>query len=407
MTNNISMDLGKVHYCSGCQMCAAVCPKRAICIELDEEGFYIPKVNQKLCNHCGLCVKSCYKFDADIQMSIDENNIDVYASYSKDRDILFSSTSGGIASHLVNECLQRGYKVVGVAYNNDDNIAVAEITDNFEDAKRFRGSKYMQAFSVKALQQIVEDDSNQKYAVFGTPCQIYALNKWAVNNNRREQFLFIDLFCHGCPSINLWQKYLNNIKQKEKIFKFDKIDFRSKAYGWHEFRHSFYKGDTRIISGKTNEDPFFTLFFDNVILGRSCYDCYLRSTLTYVDIRLGDFWGDEYDLNNEGVSAVVTITPKGKELFETIKPSIISKQVAFDQVIKAQSYGKKYFYNSEIRNTVIELLKSQKNMEAVLEEYLKTYSLKRKINLKLKKFVYAMPRFVRVRIKKIYHILLR
>lgn len=57
-----------VHNCTSCQMCGAVCPKNAITIELDDEGFYRPKVNEN-CIDCGLCVKVCYKFDKDIKMS--------------------------------------------------------------------------------------------------------------------------------------------------------------------------------------------------------------------------------------------------------------------------------------------------------------------------------------------------
>lgn len=406
MTNNISKDAGKVHNCSGCQMCAAVCPNHAICIVLDEEGFYNPQINHELCSHCGLCVKSCYKYDDSVQMTTDEYDIEVYAAFTKDSKILLLSTSGGISSHLVNACLEQGYKVIGVAYNYEENIAVSEIANNFREAKKFRGSKYMQAYTEKALKLIVEGDKNQKYAVFGTPCQIYALNKWAVNKGRREQFLFVDLFCHGCPSINLWKKYLDYIKEKTKVSEFEKIEFRSKAQGWHEYCHCFYMGDIQVTSVKTIDDPFFTLFFDNEILGYSCYDCLLRSTMEYTDIRLGDFWGHEYDLNTQGVSAVVACTLRGKELFETIKPLIIAKEATLDSVVKFQSYGKNYTYNSEMRSKTMELLKSEKNMHTIFKEYLKAYSLKKQVYRKSKKVLYALPKVVRDRIKKVYHGLL-
>lgn len=45
--------------CCGCSSCAVKCPVDAIKMELDEEGFYYPKINDVLCKKCGLCLKVC------------------------------------------------------------------------------------------------------------------------------------------------------------------------------------------------------------------------------------------------------------------------------------------------------------------------------------------------------------
>lgn len=41
--------------CTSCQVCAAVCPKEAITIDLNPDGFYRPLVNESKCIDCGLC----------------------------------------------------------------------------------------------------------------------------------------------------------------------------------------------------------------------------------------------------------------------------------------------------------------------------------------------------------------
>ena len=45
--------------CCGCTACAAVCPRDAIRMTADTEGFLYPVINEKLCVACYQCVKVC------------------------------------------------------------------------------------------------------------------------------------------------------------------------------------------------------------------------------------------------------------------------------------------------------------------------------------------------------------
>ena len=45
--------------CCGCTACAAVCPRGAITMEPDEEGFDYPVVNAALCIRCMKCEEAC------------------------------------------------------------------------------------------------------------------------------------------------------------------------------------------------------------------------------------------------------------------------------------------------------------------------------------------------------------
>lgn len=45
--------------CCGCTTCYAICPKQAISMVVDEEGFEYPKIDESKCVCCYQCVKVC------------------------------------------------------------------------------------------------------------------------------------------------------------------------------------------------------------------------------------------------------------------------------------------------------------------------------------------------------------
>ena len=45
--------------CCGCTACYAICPKNAISMIEDEEGFLYPRINKNKCISCYQCFKVC------------------------------------------------------------------------------------------------------------------------------------------------------------------------------------------------------------------------------------------------------------------------------------------------------------------------------------------------------------
>ena len=45
--------------CCGCAACMNICPKGAITMKTDQDGFVFPEINKDLCIECGLCNKVC------------------------------------------------------------------------------------------------------------------------------------------------------------------------------------------------------------------------------------------------------------------------------------------------------------------------------------------------------------
>ena len=296
--NNILDIAKKIHSCTGCQMCSAICPSDSIDIKLNDKGFYEPFVDSLKCISCGKCKKVCYKYDNKIIKSDENKNV---WSFSGNDDLLKEVTSGGAAHLLAEQALKNGYKVIGVVYDTEKDIAIAKIGENFCELEQFKGSKYIQAYTEEIYKILLNSNSDERYVIFGTPCQIYAVNKALTQNGRRNNVILVDLFCHGVPSFFM-EKTIDDVKDKLKVRKFEKVTFRSKNLDGMIFvcilKHQIKK------LREMNFSCFYKMFFDNIVLNDSCYDCKLRSTLYYTDIRLGDFWGHEYDYNITGVSAV-------------------------------------------------------------------------------------------------------
>lgn len=357
---NIS-DNSAIRNCTSCGVCATVCAKRAISIVLSEDGFYRPIVNAESCNDCGLCTSVCYKFDTEVKMTTHEGlqQKPLFSAWALDDNVVKNTTSGGIGDLLARQLMSEGYKVVGVVYNEEKTCAEHRIAETEEALNPFRGSKYIQSYTFDAFKEVVANCRNEKYAVFGTPCQIYALNKLATKRKIRDHFFFVDLYCHGCPSLNAWTKYQTEIKKRVEVDKFDSVSFRSKAKGWGSLYivEAKLNGKTVYVGKKAN-DKFYELFFSEHVLNDACYNCMLRSTLEYTDIRMGDFWGHKFLDNQRGVSAISTATEKGKEVFGKLQ-SITCSQCSYDEFLPYQSWNLTYKVDVEKRKAVLATLSQE------------------------------------------------
>ena len=94
--NNVT-DCKTGRACTGCSMCAAVCPKKAISINLNQDGFYLPILDADKCVNCGLCQKVCYKFDLSYQKSSNNKLPVCFSAVNKNNAELLSSSSGGVS----------------------------------------------------------------------------------------------------------------------------------------------------------------------------------------------------------------------------------------------------------------------------------------------------------------------
>lgn len=78
--------------CCGCGACASICPKGAISMKPDNQGFIYPVIDSNLCVSCGACKKVCaYQNESSLHKPVQ-----AYAAVNKAKEQLEKSASGGI-----------------------------------------------------------------------------------------------------------------------------------------------------------------------------------------------------------------------------------------------------------------------------------------------------------------------
>lgn len=205
------LDTGDKSECFGCEGCAQVCPKDAITILEDEEGFRYPVIDQEKCIDCGLCRRVC---PHSLMPEKYESNKYVFGGYILDSKTRFESTSGGAFSAIVDAFCDENYVIFG-AEAKGLLVVHSYITDKKKLGK-FRKSKYSQSvmgLSYRNTRKFLQE--GKKVLFSGTPCQIAGLITYLeTTNTDRSNLLTVEVVCEGVPSPLYVRKLDKEIEQK-------------------------------------------------------------------------------------------------------------------------------------------------------------------------------------------------
>lgn len=332
------MNISKIHNCYGCGVCATVCNQNIINISLNHDGFYEPHITEHTkCTDCGLCMDVCaYNHD---ELSIQNVPLKSFAAWSKEPDVRKKCSSGGAGFEIGRYLIGQGYKVCGVRYNIETNRAEHYIANTIEELIPSIGSKYIQSYTVDGFKAI---NRKEKYLVTGTPCQIDSFRRYIRKFKKEDNFILMDFFCHGVPSMLVWNKY---VKWAEaKVGKLTYVSWRNKFTGWHDSWamsidgvktaepvnwHDSYNMLIKEKKGYLNSrlsqgDMFYRLFLSDTCLGKACYEkCKYKYDKSAADIRIGDLWGKTYEKEEKGVSGAIAFTGKGHEILKNCHCELI------------------------------------------------------------------------------------
>ena len=159
-----------------------------------------------------------------------------------------------------------------------------------------------------------------------------------------------------------------------------------------------------VFASNNRNNAFFDLFFSDQVLNAACNDCLLRSTLAYTDIRLGDFWGKRYVLDNEGVSAVSLVTERARLLFSRIQDRIICKEEEYRDFLPWQSWGKSHCPDSDLREILLTQLRDPDiPLNKSVDTFNKSLPIKQRIIRFGKRLIQLLPNSLEKRIRWFYY----
>jgi len=396
----IDKDKGK---CYGCEACVQICPKSALKMEEDDEGFRYPILNKDLCVKCNLCHQVCLYENMPVRYGKDKY---VFGGYIKDEEVRFESTSGGAFSAIVDTFCDDNYVIFG-AESKGLLVWHSYITDKKNLAK-FRKSKYSQSKMGKSYQQAKDFLNSGKKVLFsGTPCQISGLKAFLRNTNQ-DNLLTVEVICEGVPSPLYIRKYEQSLKKKFGAL-IESIDYRYKGHsflGHHKWDFQIMRVLTNNILGMARWDfeimrttvmmndnkkkviekdrwfnPFWYIWLKHLMSRPSCYECLFTTTERTADISLGDLWGvhiycPELYGKNGGSSLAIANTEKGKSVLKKAEGSMYGHELRFEDALRYQGPMRKHIEMNPKREQFMQDLKSEMDIEDINRKWADKPSIK-------------------------------
>lgn len=334
--------------CYGCKNCENICPKKAIKITENEEGFLLPKIDKEKCVNCGLCDQKCPYTNFKEYTKLEKNIW--YSCYLKDINERIKSTSGGIFPVLAKYFLENSGLVCGCIWD-EDMKPIHILTSKKEQVEKMRGSKYLQS-DLKEVAKQIKEQVNDKIILFtGTPCQIAAIKLYV---GEHKNLYTCGLICEGAGPYKVWKKYVNVLEKKYKS-KMINASFRNKEIGWDSpvARYDFDNGKNKKTLSYSF-DKYVKGFLQGLYYRNSCNNCQYKGDGHNSDIIIGDLWGASHkllkDTQYKGVSAIILNSDKGKKLFDIVKEDFAFEPIDSNKVINHNKFLMKPINKNKNRN---------------------------------------------------------
>jgi len=330
--------------CTGCGICAAICPKEAIEMIIDKnQGFYKAQVEQKRCFHCGKCLKCCPPLTWSNKQKTSRYNYYLgdysksYVAHSTDEKIRYASASGGFVTsfliYLLNRRLINGALVTKRSEINPV-LSIPFIARTRQEIIESNGSKYSPVKFDEILKEIIDSGKNDfKIAVVGLPCHIEAISQACkINSHLNKAVKYkISLLCGHSSSmyayyyifkkLGLHQKEITNIKNRGDGWPGSlKITTKSKVVKL-PYRHKYSMGI--VLSS-----PLF--------IPIACHMCKDAAGFN-ADLSVSDAWLKEYSDDDQGTNLVLSRNESIDRILDNINKDKSIQMIECDanKIVKA------------------------------------------------------------------------
>lgn len=328
--------------CCGCESCLAACPRGAISVREDGNGFAFPHIDEALCIGCHACVRAC-----GLHRRLGQETQGPWYAAAGTGDVSRSASAGAFVT-LARGVIARGGCVFGAAYEAEaDGLHVRHrMAESEEGLAPLQNSKYVQSEAGPCFPEVRRQLATGRAVLFsGTPCQVAGLRGYLGERDYPNLYA-VDLVCHGVPSQEMFRAWVAGLEGRYGGRVTD-VRFRSKRDGWG---HSLLL--LLLLDGReqpeylpSDDSDYYAMFLGLETLRDSCYECPYAGSYRAADITLGDFWGVQvnapevlddsgrFDMRR-GVSCLLVNDERGREMLERFGGGLALREVGFDDIAR-------------------------------------------------------------------------
>lgn len=325
--------------CCGCGVCKGICPKSCISW-VRENGLYVPQINKTHCINCGICLSVCpgfthkYEQAETVEKAVTGTVLLCCNAWSKDVLMRHVGASGGVVMTMIEELLSAGcYDGVFCldSYDYKDilktRLYIPEDVRNNLHRSNSPKSRYLPVSHENAL-EYMKNHREMRLIIVGTSCAIRGLQSAVkVLNLKREQYLFVGLFCDQVFNYNVVSFFQDTYANGKTI---RQLHFKNKESGG-------WPGDMKVFPEAG--DPFYISKAERMkakpwFMPERCLYCVDKLNVC-ADISLGDNY-TEKDSSSLGSNSVIIRTESGMEAWRAVSHRLVAREVDVQDIQKAQ-----------------------------------------------------------------------
>lgn len=321
-----------------------MCDSGAITITF-QKGFYLTRIREELCTHCGKCVSVCpgesfrrqrekpreFKPDFIGQFRYGK----AFLAHSSDANVRKASSSGGVANTAVRHLLTNRLvdEAIIVAIKEDAPFAQSVCIKDSEPLRR-NPRDFASRYVVVPIVGDMRKSRGLDVVITGLPCQIRAAKE--VAKALGCHVTAIGITCSSGTSSNATTQFIRDLGMKDA-------------------KSIYYRGDgwpgkvsvSAIRDGKllTCEEPYLTghfveIYGSNLYRLPGCWFC-TDHFAEEADITLFDFWArDHIDERQQGQTGVIVRTTRMQGAIEEMinrGELEIESELTLDQILDSQA----------------------------------------------------------------------